>query len=59
MTIVEHAKKCDPGREIYSYLVEGNSVMLFFNSVCQIVGAKFVDHYSPFNDLEKTTKVQL
>ncbi|CAN6343268.1 unnamed protein product [Urochloa humidicola] len=55
-TIVEHAKKCDPGRELYSFLVEGNSVLLFFNSVCQIVGAKFGEDYSPFDDLEKATK---
>ncbi|KAF8776564.1 hypothetical protein HU200_003282 [Digitaria exilis] len=55
-TIVEHAKKCDPGSELYSFLVEENSVMLFFNSVCQIVGAKFGDNYSAFDDLEKATK---
>jgi len=55
-TIVEHAKKCDPGRELYSFLVEGNSVLLFFNSVYQIVGAKFGDNYLPFNDLEKAAK---
>ncbi|CAN6351984.1 unnamed protein product [Urochloa humidicola] len=55
-TIVEHAKKCDPGRELYSFIVEGKSVLLFFNSVCQIVGAKFVEDYSPFDDLEKAKK---
>ncbi|XP_039839758.1 calmodulin-binding protein 60 C-like [Panicum virgatum] len=55
-TIVEHAKKCDPGRELYSFLVEGNSVLLFFNSAYQIVGAKFGDNYLPFNDLEKAAK---
>ncbi|CAN6338564.1 unnamed protein product [Urochloa humidicola] len=55
-TIVEHAKKCDPGRELYSFLVKGNSVLLFFNSVCQIVGAKFGEDYSPFDDIEKATK---
>jgi hypothetical protein len=56
---VEHAKKCDPGRELYSFLVEGHGVLLFFNSVFQIVGAKFDDNYSPFDDLENPTKVQL
>jgi len=55
-TIVEHAKKCDPGRELYSFLAEGKSVLLFFNSVYQIVGAKFGDNYLPFNDLEKAPK---
>ncbi|CAL4906104.1 unnamed protein product [Urochloa decumbens] len=55
-TIIEHAKKCDPGRELYSFLVEGNSVLLFFNSVCQIVGAKFGEDYLPFDDLEMATK---
>jgi len=55
-TIVEHAKKCDPGRELYSFLIEGHSVLLFFNSVYQIVGAKFGDNYLPFNDLEKAAK---
>nr|CAB3462302.1 unnamed protein product [Digitaria exilis] len=58
-TIVEHAKKCDPGSELYSFLVEENSVMLFFNSVCQIVGAKFGDNYSAFDDLEKATKPEI
>ncbi|CAL5093121.1 unnamed protein product [Urochloa decumbens] len=58
-TIVEHAKKCDPGPELYSFLVEGNTVLLFFNSVCQIVGAKFGEDYLPFDDLEKATKDQV
>ncbi|KAL6599880.1 hypothetical protein ACP70R_045531 [Stipagrostis hirtigluma subsp. patula] len=56
-TIVEHAKKCDPGRELYSFVVEGNNVMLFFNSVYQIVGATFGDNYTPFSDLDDTGKV--
>ncbi|KAL6638417.1 hypothetical protein ACP70R_023912 [Stipagrostis hirtigluma subsp. patula] len=55
-TIVEHAKKCDPGRELYSFVVEGNNVMLFFNSVYQIVGATFGDNYTPFSDLDDTGK---
>ncbi|KAL6846929.1 hypothetical protein ACP4OV_022782 [Aristida adscensionis] len=55
-TIVEHAKKCDPGRELYSFTVEGKNIILFFNSVHQIVGATFGDSYSPFSDLDKTRK---
>ncbi|TVU49837.1 hypothetical protein EJB05_01175, partial [Eragrostis curvula] len=55
-TTIEHAKKCDPGTELYSFAVEGNNVMLFFNSVCQIVGVKFGDSYTPFDDLEKSKK---
>ncbi|TVU49831.1 hypothetical protein EJB05_01169, partial [Eragrostis curvula] len=54
--IVEHAKKCCPGTELYSFIVEGKSVILFFNSVCQIVGAKFDDNYTSFDDLEKYQK---
>ncbi|KAL6638421.1 hypothetical protein ACP70R_023916 [Stipagrostis hirtigluma subsp. patula] len=55
-TIVEHAKKSDPGRELYSFVMEGNNVMLFFNSVYQIVGATFGDNYTPFSDLDNTGK---
>ncbi|TVU49817.1 hypothetical protein EJB05_01155, partial [Eragrostis curvula] len=54
--IVEHAKKCCPGTELYSFIVEGKSVILFFNSACQIVGAKFGDNYTSFDDLEKYQK---
>ncbi|KAJ1265791.1 hypothetical protein BS78_08G100700 [Paspalum vaginatum] len=55
-TIVEHAKKCDPGKELYSFFVEASNVTLFFNSVCQIVGASFNDNYMPFSDLDKSGK---
>ncbi|BAF30020.1 protein SAR DEFICIENT 1 isoform X2 [Oryza sativa Japonica Group] len=53
-TIIEHAKKCDPGRELYSFLPENRNVVLFFNSIHQIVGVITGDHYTPFSDLDKS-----
>ncbi|KAG8093127.1 hypothetical protein GUJ93_ZPchr0012g19504 [Zizania palustris] len=58
MTIVEHAKKCDPGRELYSFSTENHHVM-FINSVYQIVGVTMGDHYTPFSDLNKTMQDQI
>ncbi|TVU49838.1 hypothetical protein EJB05_01176, partial [Eragrostis curvula] len=55
-TIVEHAKKCDPGKELYSFVVQASNTMLFFNSVCQLVGATFGDNYTPFSDLDTHRK---
>uniref|UniRef100_A0A0A8XUH4 Uncharacterized protein n=1 Tax=Arundo donax TaxID=35708 RepID=A0A0A8XUH4_ARUDO len=55
-TIVKHAKKCDPGNELYSFLVKGNNAMLFFNSVYQTVGVTFSNNYTPFTDLDKPMK---
>uniref|UniRef100_J3NE34 Uncharacterized protein n=1 Tax=Oryza brachyantha TaxID=4533 RepID=J3NE34_ORYBR len=52
-TIVEHAKKCDPGRQLYSFM-ENNNVVLFLNSVCQIVDVKQGDQYIPFSELDRT-----
>uniref|UniRef100_A0A0E0MNH2 Uncharacterized protein n=1 Tax=Oryza punctata TaxID=4537 RepID=A0A0E0MNH2_ORYPU len=58
-TIIEHAKKCDPGRELYSFLLESPNVMLFFNSIHQIVGVTTGDHYTPFCDLDKSMQDDL
>lgn len=55
-TIVGHAKMCDPGKELYSFFVEGNNVMLFFDTVYRIVGATLGDHYTPFSELDKPTQ---
>lgn len=55
-TIVDHAKKCDSGRELYSFFVESSNVTLFYNSVCQIIGATIDDKYMPFSDLDKSGK---
>ncbi|TVU49810.1 hypothetical protein EJB05_01147, partial [Eragrostis curvula] len=55
-TIVEHAKKCDPGKELYSFIVQASNTTLFFNSVCQIVGATFGDNYTPFSDFDMHRK---
>ncbi|KAF0887776.1 hypothetical protein E2562_004003 [Oryza meyeriana var. granulata] len=58
-TIVDHAKKCDPGRELYYFFMENHNVVLFFNSVYQIVGVKQGDHNIPFSDLDKIVQVLL
>uniref|UniRef100_A0A0D9Y083 Uncharacterized protein n=1 Tax=Leersia perrieri TaxID=77586 RepID=A0A0D9Y083_9ORYZ len=58
-TIVDHAKKCDPGRELYSSVVESHNIVLFFNSVYQIVWVKQGGHYIPFSDLDKTVQDQV
>ncbi|GJN34810.1 hypothetical protein PR202_gb23506 [Eleusine coracana subsp. coracana] len=55
-SIVEHAKKCDPGKELHSFIVQGENTILFFNSVCQIVGAAFGDNYTPFGILDMHKK---
>uniref|UniRef100_A0A0E0FD29 Uncharacterized protein n=1 Tax=Oryza meridionalis TaxID=40149 RepID=A0A0E0FD29_9ORYZ len=58
-TIIEHAKKCDPGRELYSFLPENRNVVLFFNSIHQIVGVIAGDHYTPFSDLDKSMQREM
>ncbi|EMS55924.1 hypothetical protein TRIUR3_20766 [Triticum urartu] len=52
-TIVDHAKKCVPGKELYSFIVEGHDVVLFFNCFYRIVGITSSDQYTPFKDLDK------
>uniref|UniRef100_A0ACD5YDF8 Uncharacterized protein n=1 Tax=Avena sativa TaxID=4498 RepID=A0ACD5YDF8_AVESA len=58
-TIVDHAKMCDPGKELYSFSVEGHNVVLFFNSFYQIIGVTTGDQYTPFNDLNKPMQDQV
>lgn len=58
-TIVDCAKKCDPGRALYSYLIEDKDIRLFFSSVGQIVGATIADKYNPFGDLDTPQKALL
>ncbi|XP_024310805.1 calmodulin-binding protein 60 B isoform X2 [Brachypodium distachyon] len=53
-TIIDHAKLCDPGKEIYSFAAEGHNAILFFNSFYQIVGVTLGDYYTPFDGLNKT-----
>ncbi|VAI28491.1 unnamed protein product [Triticum turgidum subsp. durum] len=52
-TIVDHAKKCDPGKELYSFIVEGHDVVLFFNCFYRIVGVTSSDQYTPFKNLDQ------
>lgn len=59
MTIVDHAKKCDPGKELYSFIVEGHDVVLFFNCFYRIVGVTSSDQYTPFKDLDRPMQVFL
>ncbi|KAL6622410.1 hypothetical protein ACP70R_032289 [Stipagrostis hirtigluma subsp. patula] len=43
--IVDHAMKCDPGRDLYSYFIEDKTV-----------GATIAGQYSTFDELETTMK---
>uniref|UniRef100_M8BFA2 Calmodulin-binding protein 60 D n=1 Tax=Aegilops tauschii TaxID=37682 RepID=M8BFA2_AEGTA len=56
-TIVDHAKKCDPGKELYSFIVEGHDVVLFFNCFYRIVGVTSSDQYTPFKDLNQRMQI--
>jgi hypothetical protein len=49
-TIVDHAKKCDPGRTLYSHFIEDKDIRLYFSSVGQIVGATIANQYNAFDD---------
>ncbi|KAF8776562.1 hypothetical protein HU200_003280 [Digitaria exilis] len=49
-TIVDHAKKCDPGRALYSHFLKDKDIRLYFSSVGQIVGATIANQYHAFND---------
>ncbi|CAL4906108.1 unnamed protein product [Urochloa decumbens] len=53
-TIVDHAKKCDPGRALYSHLIEGKDIRLYFSSVGRIVGATIANQYHGFGDVYLT-----
>ncbi|TVU49840.1 hypothetical protein EJB05_01178, partial [Eragrostis curvula] len=58
-TIVDHAKKCDPGGALYSHFIAGKDIRLFFSSVGQIVGATIADKYNAFGDLDTSQKALL
>ncbi|XP_072974618.1 protein SAR DEFICIENT 1-like isoform X2 [Typha angustifolia] len=47
---LKHAKECDLGDKLYSYIAE-DKVMLFLNSIYQVVGATFDGYYLPFDKL--------
>ncbi|OEL34094.1 Calmodulin-binding protein 60 C [Dichanthelium oligosanthes] len=53
-TIVNHAKKCDPGRALYSHFIEDKDIRLYFSSVGQIVGATIDNQYNAFDDVYLT-----
>ncbi|CAN6361258.1 unnamed protein product [Urochloa humidicola] len=53
-TIIDHAKKCDPGRALYSHLIEDKDIRLYFSSVGQIVGATIANQYNGFDDIYLT-----
>ncbi|XP_062204691.1 calmodulin-binding protein 60 C-like isoform X2 [Phragmites australis] len=58
-TIVDHAKKCDPGRSLYSHFLEDKKIRLYFSSLGQIVGATIAGQYNDFGDLDTPWKAQL
>ncbi|XP_017699644.2 calmodulin-binding protein 60 D-like isoform X2 [Phoenix dactylifera] len=49
--ILSHAQKCPVGNELYSYSVSGKNFVLIFNSIYQLLGAKFDGHYHSMGDL--------
>ncbi|KAJ3684595.1 hypothetical protein LUZ61_013759 [Rhynchospora tenuis] len=54
-TMIRHAKKCDAGSDLYSYRKETN--VLFFNSVHELIGARFGNGYKPFDKLQNSEKI--
>ncbi|TVU49825.1 hypothetical protein EJB05_01163, partial [Eragrostis curvula] len=58
-TIVDHAKKCDPGSNLYSYFVKDKNIRMYFSSLGQIVGATVAGRYNAFGDLDTPWKMQV
>ncbi|KAG1365270.1 calmodulin-binding protein 60 D-like [Cocos nucifera] len=49
--ILTHAQRCPVGNELYSYSVSGQNVVLIFNSIYELIGAKFDGQYYFMGDL--------
>nr|XP_010931710.1 calmodulin-binding protein 60 D isoform X2 [Elaeis guineensis] len=49
--ILAHAQRCPVGKELYSYSVSGQNVVLIFNSIYELIGAKFDGQYYSMHDL--------
>ncbi|KAG1365271.1 putative Calmodulin-binding protein 60 D [Cocos nucifera] len=49
--ILTHAQRCPVGNELYSYGVSGQNVVLIFNSIYQLIGAKFDGRYYSMGDI--------
>ncbi|CAD6267532.1 unnamed protein product [Miscanthus lutarioriparius] len=57
--IIDHAKKCDPGRSLYSHFIEDKNIRVYVSSLGQIVGATIAGQYNAFGDLDTLRKAQL
>lgn len=55
--IVEHALNCKPGHKHYSYCIPTTDVIVFINSLYNIVGAKINGIYTSYEELNDTHKV--
>jgi Calmodulin binding protein-like len=55
--MIEHAKECDVGPTLYYYRKKND--VLFFNSVYEVVGAEFRNHYKSFDKLSNSEKVRM
>lgn len=54
--IVEHALNCKPGHEHYSYCIPATDVIVFINSLYNIVGATINGIYTSYEELNDTHK---
>lgn len=57
--IIDHAKKCDPGRSLYSHFIEDKNIRVYVSPLGQIVGATIAGQYNAFDDLDTLRKAQL
>lgn len=59
--IVKHAKECDleGNRKLKSYIVEEQNVVLFFNCVYDLVGAKFHGFYITKDNFNSAQQVKV
>jgi len=55
--IIDHAKKCDPGRSLYSHFIEDKNIRVYVSSLGQVVGATIAGQYNAFGDLDTLRKV--
>lgn len=54
--LAEHALSCKPGDVLYSYCIPAMDATIFFNSLYNVIGAKFNGRYSSYEELNVTQK---
>ncbi|KAL5217695.1 hypothetical protein ABZP36_018379 [Zizania latifolia] len=52
--MIKHAKKCDPGKELYAYNAMEENCILFFNDLYDLVGMELDGTYTPYGNLDQS-----